>query len=123
MTKKSDISVPNGYFEGLQARLQAIPSKEMQPGVLRKVSPWLAYAASLAILVSVGSLVLGPSRASTQDEGSWDYVSYLSRSLDPDGVVELRETEELSREDIVNFLLADNVSVEQLLYSSYEEDY
>ena len=43
--------------------------------------------------------------------------------MDSDGMVELEETEPLSEEDIVNYLLADNISVEQIMYERYEEDY
>ena len=124
MTKRNDISVPAGYFENLQERLGEVPHKELKPTVFQKVSPWLAYAASLAIMVSLANFIFRqPAASATDEEYGWDYVSYLSRSLDPDGMVELRETEALSQEDIMNFLLASNVKVEQLMYENYEEDY
>ena len=58
-----------------------------------------------------------------QEDTGWDYVSYLAQSLDPDGLVELKETEELSDEDIRSYLLASNISVEQINMTLYEEDY
>lgn len=123
MTKRNDISVPQGYFEDLEQRLGRIPHKEMRPTTLQKVSPWLAYAASVAILAAVGGFVFRKAAASVQEDYSWEYISYLSRSLDPDGVVELQETTELTEEDIVNYLLADNsISVEFLAEANYEED-
>lgn len=123
MTRKNDISVPEGYFDSLEQRLGMIPSKEVKTTTLQKVSPWIAYAASLAVLVSLANFIFRPSAAGSADEPGLDYVSYLSRSLDPDGMVELEETEPLSEDDIVNYLLADNISVEQLMYASHEEDY
>ena len=123
MTKRNDISVPQGYFQNLEQRLSRIPQQEGRPSTFQKVSPWLAYAASLAILATVGGFVFRKAAAPVQENYSWDYISYLSRSVDPDGVVELEENADLTEEDIVNFLLADNsISVELLAEANYEED-
>ena len=124
MTKKNEISVPEGYFEKLEQSLSRIPRQEVRPTVMQKVSPWLAYAASLAILATLGNFIFRQSSAaSAGEDDSWDYISYLSRSLDPDGMIELKETEQLTQEDIVNYLMASNISVEQLEQTNYEEDY
>jgi hypothetical protein len=123
MTKRNDISVPQDYFQNLEQRLSRIPSQEVRPTTFQKVSPWLAYAASLAILAAVGGFVFRKAAAPVQEDYSWDYISYLSRSVDPDGVVELEENAALTEEDIVNFLLADNsISVELIAEANYEED-
>ena len=124
MTKKNDISVPEGYFRNLEQSLSRIPRQEVRPTLAQKVSPWLAYAASLAILATLGNFIFRQSSAAPawEDEG-WDYISYLSRSLDPDGMIELKENDELTQEDIMNYLLASNISVEQLEQTNYEEDY
>ena len=122
MTKKNDISVPEGYFENLEQSLGRIPRQEVRPTVLQKVS--LAYAASLAILATLGNFIFRQSSAAPAwEDEDWDYISYLSRSLDPDGMIELKEDEELTQEDIMNYLLASNISVEQLEQTNYEEDY
>lgn len=126
MTKKSDISTPEGYFEDLQQRLQAIPATapRRQPSQVRRFAPYLAYAASLALLVAVGNFVLRKTAApAAQEDPYWDYIAYLSDALDPDGYWEEEQSPEasLSNEDIVNFLLAENISLEQLV--SYEEGY
>ena len=123
MTKRNDISVPQGYFQDLEKRLGQIPREKARVTTFQKVSPWLAYAASLAILAAVGGFVFRKAAAPLQEDYSWDYVSYLSRSLDPDGMLEQVETTDLTSEDIVNFLLADNVSVELLAEANYEENY
>ena len=124
MTKKNDIFVPEGYFQNLEQKLSRIPQHEVRPSTLQKVSPWIAYAASLVILASVGGFIFRKSAEPVlQEEYSWDYLSYLSRSLDPDGMLELEESSELTDEDIVNFLLADNVSVELIAEANYEENY
>ena len=123
MTKRNDISVPQDYFQNLEQRLSRIPLQEVRPTAFQKVSPWLAYAASLAILAAVGGFVFRKAAAPVQEDYSWDYISYLSRSVDPDGVVELEENAELTEEDIVNYLLADNsISLELIAEANYEED-
>jgi hypothetical protein len=122
MTKKTGISVPEGYFSKLESRLQSIPNQEVKPTVIQKVSPWLAYAASLAILAALGNFIFG--RAAATEEDAWDYYSYLSQSLDPDGQIELMESPTLTEEDdIVSFLIASNIPVEHLEELDYEEDY
>ena len=122
MTKKTGISVPEGYFAQLETRLQSIPNQEVQPTVVQKVAPWLAYAASLAILAALGNFIFG--RAAATEEDAWDYYSYLSQSLDPDGQIELMESPTLTEEDdIVSFLIASNIPVEHLEELDYEEDY
>ena len=123
MTKKNDISVPQGYFQDLEQRLSRIPSREVRPTVLQQVSPWLAFAASLAILASVGGFIFRKAAQPQPEDYSWEYISYLSRSLDPDGLIELEENAQLTEDDIVNYLLADNISVELLTEANYEEDY
>lgn len=124
MTKKNDIFVPEGYFQNLEQKLSRIPQQEVRSTTLQKVTPWIAYAASLVILASVGGFIFKKSAEPVlQEEYSWDYLSYLSRSLDPDGMLELEESSELTDEDIVNFLLADNVSVELIAEANYEENY
>lgn len=124
MTKKTGISVPEGYFSKLETRLQSIPSQEVnnKPTVIQKVSPWLAYAASLAILAALGNFIFG--RAAATEDDAWDYYSYLSQSLDPDGQIELMESPTLTEEDdIRSFLIASNIPVEHLEEIDYEEDY
>lgn len=126
MTKKSDISTPEGYFEDLQQRLKAIPATApaREPSKVRRFAPYLAYAASLALLVAVGNFILRKSTTpAVAEDPYWDYIAYLSDALDPDGYWEegLSPEASLSNEDIVNFLLAENISLEQLV--SYEEGY
>lgn len=130
MTRKSDISTPEGYFENLQERLSAIPRQQevsKPAATIRRFTPYLAYAASLLILLSVGTFVLrkttvAPEVQQAQEDPFWDYYAYLSGALDPDGYFEYTEIEDLSDEDIINYLLASNLSLEQLAMS-YEEGF
>ena len=121
MTKRNPISVPDGYFQNLEQRLQQIPAQAAAPARVHRLAPYLAYAASLAVLAVLGNFIL--RKTAVQEDTQWDYVSYLAQSLDPDGLVELKETEELSEEDIRSYLLASNISVEQINMTLYEEEY
>ena len=87
MSQKQDIQTPEGYFENLQARLQAIPAQTREkPTLFQRVSPALAYAASLLVLLTIGSLIFRKAEATAQEEDlEWAYVAYLAQSLDPDG--------------------------------------
>jgi hypothetical protein len=79
----------------------------------------------------LGNAILRKTAPVSAEDDTWTYVSYLADALDPDGAAmmdlydygEEAEEEGLSAEDIVNYLLADGISVEHLNYLSYEEDY
>ncbi|MBO4341225.1 MAG: hypothetical protein J5835_07345 [Bacteroidales bacterium] len=95
MTKHSDIFTPQGYLEGLQDRLQQIPSKK-KPGRVVRVMPYLAFAASLVAVALVGNFILQKTAVPMDDYA-------------------------FTREDIVNYLVDDGLTLEELL--NYEEIY
>lgn len=123
MTKRNDIFTPDGYFPGLREKLNAIPGQSPRTGLVQRVAPWMAYAASLAVLAAAGNFIFSKAPQKPEAAEDWAYLSYLSQSLDPDGLVELKEDSELSEDDIVRFLLAENISVEQLEVWNHEESY
>jgi len=128
MSKKNGISTPEGYFGDLQSRLSEIPRREVPVRGIRRLAPYVAYAASLLVAVMLGNLVLRKTAAEPAEDDGWTYVSYLAESLDPDGeslldAVAWETGDGLSEEDIINYLLADGVTVEHLNYVNYEEDY
>ena len=131
MSRRNDISTPEGYFEDLQQRLSEIPARPARVSTVRRVAPYVAIAASFLAVVLAGNFILGRTSAPAEDDGTWAYMSYLADALDPDGASmfdvydEYWEGEEegLSAEDIVNYLVADGISVEHLNYLSYEEGY
>ena len=125
MTKHTDISVPEGYFPELCQKLEAIPARgAARPALARRVAPYLAFAASLAALVVTGNFILRHTAVTEEEDTGWDYISYLAQSLDPDGLMEeLGETYELKGEDIYQYLVEGNLTLEQLETLRYEEDY
>ena len=81
--------------------------------------------------VLLGNAILRHSTPAAAEDDTWTYVSYLADALDPDGAAmmdiygyeEEEEPQGLSADDIVNYLLADGITVEHLNYLSYEEGY
>jgi hypothetical protein len=131
MSKRNDIITPEGYFGDLQKRLSEIPAQPARLGTVRRLAPYVAIAASFLVIVMIGNFVLGRTAAPAEDD-TWTYVSYLADALDPDGGVPMdmagyymadEGSEGLSAEDIVEYLLADGITVEHLAYLSYEEGY
>ena len=131
MSKRNDIITPEGYFENLQNRLSEIPARPARVSTVHRLAPYLAIAASFLAIVLVGNAILDKTAAPVEDD-TWTYVSYLASALDPDGGVPIdmadyyfedEESEGLSAEDIMNYLLADGISVEHLAYLSYEEGF
>jgi hypothetical protein len=132
MSKRNDISTPEGYFGNLQARLSEIPARPVRVSTVHRLAPYVAIAASFLVAVMLGNAILRTSAPAAPEDDTWSYVSYLADALDPDGAVPLdmagyylddEETEGLSADDIVNYLLADGISVEHLNYLSYEEGF
>ena len=130
MSRKNDISTPEGYFENLQMRLSEIPARPARVSTVRRLAPYAAIAASFLAIVMLGNAILGKAAAPADDD-TWTYVSYLADALDPDGGVPMdmagyyieEESDGLSAEDIMNYLVEDGISVEYLAYLSYEEGY
>ena len=132
MSKRNDISTPEGYFGDLQMRLSEIPARPVRVSTVHRLAPYVAIAASFLVAVMLGNAILRTSAPAAAEDDTWAYVSYLADALDPDGAVPMdmagyyldeEETEGLSADDIVNYLLADGISVEHLNYLSYEEGF
>ena len=132
MSKRNDITTPEGYFENLQQRLSEIPARPVRVSTAHRLAPYAAIAASFLVAVLLGNAVLRRTAPVSDEDETWTYVSYLADALDPDGAAmmdfydyygEEEEQQGLSAEDIVNYLLADGISVEHLNYLSYEEGY
>ena len=121
MTKHADIKVPDGYFQNLQERLVSIP--EAQDSRRVHLAPYFAYAASLAVLVLAGTFILRKTTVMQEEESyaEWSYMSYLAQSMDPDGATLDWRDNSLEDEDIVNYLVNDGLTLEELV--NYEEDY
>ena len=131
MSKRNDITMPEGYFENLQQRLSEIPARPVRVSPVHRLAPYAAIAASFLVAVLLGNSILRHTAPAPAEDDTWTYVSYLADALDPDGAAmmdiygyeEEEEPQGLSADDIVNYLLADGITVEHLNYLSYEEGY
>lgn len=131
MSKRNDITTPEGYFENLQQRLSVIPARPVRVSPVHRLAPYAAIAASFLVAVLLGNSILRHTAPAPAEDDTWTYVSYLADALDPDGAAmmdiygyeEEEEPQGLSADDIVNYLLADGITVEHLNYLSYEEGY
>ena len=131
MSKRNDITTPEGYFENLQHRLSEIPARPVRVSPVHRLAPYAAIAASFLVAVLLGNSILRHTAPAPAEDDTWTYVSYLADALDPDGAAmmdiygyeEEEEPQGLSAEDIVNYLLADGITVEHLNYLSYEEGF
>jgi hypothetical protein len=131
MSKRNDITTPEGYFENLQQRLSEIPARPVRVSQVHRLTPYAAIAASFLVAVLLGNSILRHTAPAPAEDDTWTYVSYLADALDPDGAAmmdiygyeEEEEPQGLSADDIVNYLLADGITVEHLNYLSYEEGY
>ena len=131
MSKRNDITTPEGYFENLQQRLSEIPARPVRVSPVHRLAPYAAIAASFLVAVLLGNSILRHTAPAPAEDDTWTYVSYLADALDPDGAAMMdiygyedeEEPQGLSADDIVNYLLADGITVEHLNYLSYEEGY
>ena len=131
MSKRNDITTPEGYFENLQQRLSEIPARPVRVSPVHRLAPYAAIAASFLVAVLLGNSIVRHTAPAPAEDDTWTYVSYLADALDPDGAAMMdiygyedeEEPQGLSADDIVNYLLADGITVEHLNYLSYEEGY
>ena len=104
MKGKNAYTTPDGYFEDLQQRLRAIPqahpATERPLAPLRRMSPYLALAAAITAVVVAGTAVLRHT---------------ATPSLEA-------ETVQLTDDDLVNYLIADGLSLEHIEYVQNDEE-
>ena len=122
--------VPDGYFDSLQKRLEAIPSqhKEVRDPVVAvplwtKVRPYVALAACMLMAFFVGNFFLGRNSAPVPAEfGLQDYyMADLIPVTNPyaiydDAPMDLYTMESSSEDDVVQYLISSGTSVDYIAY-------
>jgi hypothetical protein len=122
--------VPDGYFDSLQKRLEAIPSqhKEVHGPVVAvplwtKVRPYVALAACMLMAFFVGNFFLGRNSAPVPAEfGLQDYyMADLIPVTNPyaiydDAPMDLYTMESSSEDDVVQYLISSGTSVDYIAY-------
>ena len=122
--------VPDGYFDSLQKRLEAIPSQhteERAPVVAMplwaRVRPYVALAACMLMAFFIGNFFLGRNQASAPAEfGLQDYyMADLIPVTNPyaiydDAPMDLYTMESSSEDDVVQYLISSGTSVDYIAY-------
>lgn len=116
---RNPYKVPQGYFEDLQERLQAIgaetPARE-NTSVFRKISPYIAVAATFIIMVSAGTFFLRKTTPEPMVEDEYEaYIyDYLVPFSDPDAVFyAMNDEHEFTDEELAEYLDYIGVDVEE----------
>lgn len=109
--KQMPYSVPDGYFENLEARLR-IHEKPARSGLFRLISPYASMAAAFVILVTAGTFLL--QRTTEQKEMTYeDFIVHsdymLSEGYDEEfNVIETQ----MEENDIIEYLIYTGVTAE-----------
>lgn len=121
--KKIQFSVPEGYFQKLQGRLEAIPEKsaEMKPSRWNVVKPYLAMAAAFAMILTGGTAVLKMTTDKVVDTKMSDYDEIRMADLVPvtePYLVYLNKSGEsdITDEDITAYLIDSGMSLDHISY-------
>ena len=127
---KNTFKVPEGYFDSLQKRLEAIPSEHpvVQAPVVTvsfwtKVRPYVALAACMLMAFVVGDFFLGRDKSPASAEfGLQDYyMADLVPVTNPyaiydDAPMDFYSTEASSEEDVLQYLISSGTSVDYIAY-------
>ena len=127
---RHNISVPEGYFEDLRARLSEIPASEGTGASSARgwrTSPWpyAALAASMAAIVVAGNFILKtvtPSQAADSDYNE-AFAEMISEARLPQEFYLAEAEEGPSGEDIIEYLIDNGTTAEYLSFAENETDY
>ena len=125
-------NVPEGYFEQLQTRLQAIPSQQtaQKPAethkvvaapFLKRVAPYAAAAACLLGAFFVGNHFIGSVQPQTGELSAQDfYYADIIPVTDPYAIFaemdDYSAAQQVSNEDVIEYLLSSGTSVDYIAY-------
>lgn len=108
--------VPEGYFDSFKAEMcEKLPSHAAQPW--KMAMPYMAAAASLALLITGGALVLGDPGAEdglTHEEYILFSDNLISTAIEEDPSTYKMAEAELLDEEIVEYLIYTGISPEMI---------
>jgi hypothetical protein len=127
---KNTYKVPEGYFDQLQKRLEAIPSQhpEVQAPTVTvplwsRVRPYVALAACMLMAFVVGNFFLGRNQAPAPAEFGLQeyYMADLIPMTNPyaiydDAPMDLYTPESSSEDDVIQYLISSGTSVDYIAY-------
>ena len=128
---KNTFNVPEGYFDQLQKRLEAIPSEHplVQTPVVtvpfwNRVRPYVALAACMLMAFAVGNFFLGRNHIPADAEYAYQDYYYMAELIPvtnpyviyDDAPMDLYTLESSSEDDVVEYLLSSGTSVDYIAY-------
>ena len=128
---KNTFNVPEGYFDQLQKRLEAIPSEHplVQTPVVtvpfwNRVRPYVALAACMLMAFAVGNFFLGRNHIPADAEYAYQDYYYMAELIPvtnpyviyDDAPMDLYTPESSSEDDVVEYLLSSGTSVDYIAY-------
>jgi len=136
--RKNIYSVPEGYFDNLQKRLEMIPASnpivEEEKGdnvisvsVWSKIKPYFALAACMALSFVIGSRLLNKTTPRTTEELT-AYEQFIYSDMIPVTDPHLAygapttEADEISQEELTNYLIESGTSAELISYIKNESN-
>ena len=130
-SKNSNIyNVPDGYFEGLKARLERIPAehpvkRDSRMILWTRIRPYAAVAACLALFLAVGSILMDRNTVQSSGDSIYEQVMYSDLIPDTDPYLILGapsnvdESYEVSDDDIIDYLISSGTSAELIAYAGF----
>ncbi len=128
--QKIQYSVPEGYFDELQERLERIPTAQNDGQTYSRwsrVKPYLALAAAFTMILTVGTAVLKITAEKVVDSKISEYEQIQMADLIPvtePYLVYLKGDNEsdISEADIAAYLIDSGTSLEHINYYEYENN-
>ncbi len=145
--KSFPYQVPEGYFDKLQNRLSAIPrnsantiecvpaeddksaGKAMAISVWIEFKPYITLAACFAIAVTIGSFIVSKTESKASPQGSYENILYADMIPVTDPYMIYGDSgttankNEITDDDIENYLIASGTTVEHIEYVAYENQH
>ncbi|MCQ2115347.1 MAG: hypothetical protein MJZ07_04005 [Bacteroidales bacterium] len=100
--KEQAFTVPEGYFENLASKLETVKAASGKTSPAGRLVPYLAIAASFALIASVGTAILKKTVHQPEEEISLE--SYYSQLVNDD----------FSEDEVVSYLLCYGISAEEI---------
>lgn len=116
---KAAFKVPEGYFEGLKARLDAIPATPRTLGPVQRVKPYLALAACFLAFLLVGNAVLrGTAEKRAEADLYYNEFAYAAMLRADEYLHPEADTQDtVSNDDVVNYLIDSGTPAELIEYA------
>ncbi len=112
--KKMPYTLPNGYFEEFKQQMRP-PVKQFR---WSRTMSWASVAASVAVLITAGLLLLQPSPATTDEFTYEDILVFTKTGIDPNmyDYTDQYADAEITNNDIIDYLIYSGISAEEIEY-------